>query len=147
MSKSYQDKVIVRYSLCLLYVLRLYVIVSCMSSMYSYCCLSPYVSRLFVIVFCMCLFYLCLWVLRYPDRTQGGNPQNYIFSPTIIKVNQFQIISFTRATISKVIITMLVKFTKVYYLQSNNIYSNNNHISKRNQVDPKLKYIISKETK
>ena len=85
-------------------------------------------------------------IWRYPDRTQGGNPQNHIFSPTITKLNQFQIILFTRATISKAIITMLVKVTKVYYLQSSNIQSNNNHISKRNQVDQKPKYIISKET-
>jgi len=57
----------------------------------------------------------------YPDKTKGGNPQNHIFSPTITKLNQFKIILFIRETIYKGIITMLVKLTKVYYLQSSYI--------------------------
>ena len=77
---------------------------------------------------------LSLWSLRYPDRSQGGHPQNHIFSPTITKLNQFQIILFTKVTISKAIITILVKVTKVCYLQSSNIQSNNNHIRRRNQI-------------
>ena len=44
---------------------------------------------------------LDICIKRYPDRTQGNNLQNYIFSLTITSLNEIQIILFTNGTISK----------------------------------------------
>ena len=81
-------------------------------------------------------------ILLYPDRTQTCNLQIYNFFQTITRLNQLQIILFAKATISIAIINMLVKVTKVCYLQCSEFLSNNSHI-RRNQI--LTKYFLYKK--